>query len=902
MPKARGSVLSVAVLAVWLAAGGVAPATAQVDREEALRQAEERARADRIRDMMDRAGAMVGLGPAADEPRPFPEPPLAGAIKKLLELPYLTADERLEIRIRHGAWEEADLAASAERARAALARGAYVDPSFNDESVPAVLRARGALERGEPERALELAGEDASAAGVLVRGRALMDLGRFDEAVEVLSLARGDIADAKDIDARVDVVRAKLLLARLTPLDGPAMAAYSGLVSELGRLRSEVDPTAWEPRLAEAEVLVDKDNYPEAGQALSEALTYNPRSARAWMLLGRLAVDQLDLDRAESIALRLERLSSPYPSAEAAILRAAARNRATDAKGAIEALEPAVAVYPGRRDLLAARAAALAGMFDFDAADAAIAEFETLAPGSADAYLAAGAALADARQYEKAAEYLREASARAPHWARPVMELGLSQMQAGDDADALRALTRATELDPFNVRVANGRTLLEELRTYSTFETEHFIVRCKPGVDELVAREMLAPLEAIHARVAGSEPGGIDHTPAKKTTIELYPNHRWFAVRIVGMPGVHTIAAATGPVIAMEAPRAGPGHLVGPYDWPRVVQHEYTHTVTLSRTNNRLPHWFTEAAAVYLEDSPVGYDAVRLLTQAYDNDALFDFAEINLAFARPKKPTDRSQAYAQGHWMYTYIIERWGSDAPLQLMDLYAQGVREEAAFERVLGQDRDAFFAGFKAWAGEQLIAWGMHPADGVPRLKELAKQAGGPVGAVQVAEWLDLYPEHPEVLERAVSDAIEENGGRPSIAMAPLLRRYASARPVDPLPHKLLADLALSGAEGMSATEAIAHLEYLDAREQYTAVYALELSRQYAAAGDMTKAAEKAERTTRIAPYDARTREHAATIALRMKDYATAERHLAALAALEPDREIHRKRLEALERLKAG
>ena len=28
---------------------------------------------------------------------------------------------------------------------------------------------------------------------------------------------------------------------------------------------------------------------------------------------------------------------------------------------------------------------------------------------------------------------------------------------------------------------------------------------------------------------------------------------------------------------------------------------------------------------------------------------IFDFTEINLAFVRPKKQTDRSQAYAQGH-------------------------------------------------------------------------------------------------------------------------------------------------------------------------------------------------------------------------------------------------------------
>src|SRR5690606_36959197 len=97
--------------------------------------------------------------------------------------------------------------------------------------------------------------------------------------------------------------------------------------------------------------------------------------------------------------------------------------------------------------------------------------------------------------------------------------------------------------------------------------------------------------------------------------------------------GIHTVAAATGPLIAMEVPRVGKRNM-GEYDWLRVFRHEYAHTITLSKTKNRIPHWFTEAAAVYSENAPRDFSRAQLLTQALLNGTLFDMREINLAFTR----------------------------------------------------------------------------------------------------------------------------------------------------------------------------------------------------------------------------------------------------------------------------
>lgn len=126
-------------------------------------------------------------------------------------------------------------------------------------------------------------------------------------------------------------------------------------------------------------------------------------------------------------------------------------------------------------------------------------------------------------------------------------------MQSGRTDRARAALAEAARLDPFNKRSTFSLTLLEEMKEWRTFEGRHFVVRCKPGPDEVVAAMMPDALDRMHADVAAR----FGHEPAERTVIELMPDHRMFGVRITGMPWIHTMAACTGPVIALEVPREG---------------------------------------------------------------------------------------------------------------------------------------------------------------------------------------------------------------------------------------------------------------------------------------------------------------------------------------------------------
>jgi len=841
----------------------------------------------------------------------MPEPD--GGILALLSQDYLTDQEREMLSLRHGLWEAAHLDTPLEVALAATTVGRWNDPVFNNSDLPHEVRAAALLAKGEPEQAEALLAGIGTTRGVLLLARAILAQGRADDANTALLPLVDRFANdpINDSDELVDLVEAAVLQATLAEPSQPGSTPRAW-VAALARARSELDPFSWAAPLAEAHILIKHHNYAEAGPAFQQALERNPRNARGWALFGELAVNSFDLEKAERIALRLDELAAPSPSIDAAIVRARANMRRSAWAEASAALAPALTAYPTSRELLAARAGAMAGTFDEARVEAALADFNRLAPGSADALLAVGEAYAEARQYDEARTYLNRARTLARRDPAADAALGLSELQAGRLKEAGDALTRASRLDPANKRVGNSLVLLDELALYTSVRGEHFEVRYKPtdpkdptsGADALVAREMLPELERIFARVTGAEKGGIDHVPTGITVVELYPNHRWFGVRITGMPGIHTIAAATGPVIAMEAPREGAGHM-GPYDWARVVQHEYTHTVTLSRTKNRLPHWFTEAGAVYLEDAPRDFSTVQLLAGAFESDSLFDFSTINIAFVRPKNAAERPLAYAQGHWMYEYIIDTFGQRAPLDLMDLYAAGVSEPEAFDRVLKTTREQFLKDFRIYAGAQLISWGMKLPEGTPSMRAIVKQEqlddAADLSGEAIDRLLGTHPGHPDLLQLRAERAVPDNGrgGEISAEALPLLRSYVAARPVDPWPRRMLAQFALNPANAHAAHEMlIPHLEFLDAREQHTPTWAMELARRYAAVGDTTRSAAKALRATRISPYDARPRELAATLALRRNDIESARAQLLALTIIEPDREIHRKRLDALEK----
>ncbi|MEZ6193851.1 MAG: tetratricopeptide repeat protein, partial [Phycisphaerales bacterium] len=658
---------------------------------------------------------------------------------------------------------------------------------------------------------------------------------------------------------------------------------YQLALNLLGRVRQELDPAYWPALIAEADLLIEKDNPSEGVNALTAALALNPVCSEAWERLGRLSVEGYAFDRASAVIEKLHGINPTHPMADLIEARSLLQQR--DVAGAKALVDAGLSRFPNHREWLALNAAAAALSYDEPGTQLALDTFQNVSPGNPLAHLTVGTYLAAARQYAPAEAMLRRAVELAPNWPKPRIELGLLLMQAAHDEDAQRELAAATRLDPFNKRANNQLAMLNDLLAYDRIETEHFLVRYKPGIDEALARDMPEKLEAIYRDITNA----FGHKPERITRIDLMPDEEHFAVRITGMPDIWTIAAATGDAIAMTPPREGPGQHGG-YDWPNVIRHEFVHTVTLDQTRNRIPHWFTEACAVSQETAPRSYDTCRLLAEALQKDKLFALDQINWGFIRPKTPTDRPLAYAQSDWMLEYIAVRYGHKAITDMLALYYDGVPDTEALVRVTDESPEAFMSGFKAWAGGQVQAWGLAEYPTGPRLAEVLTGEGEPTNDDELNRLLTEHPGHPDLLQLIAERVL--NRDDPDAARRRCCA-YADSRPVDPRPHRALVELSLAHGD---LTGVLGSLESIDQIEPSSGRWAHELAKAYRKNGDYPQALAAIERALDREPYNATYRELAAAIALQVQDNDRALRHIHAAALIEPDRAAHQLRLAAL------
>jgi tetratricopeptide (TPR) repeat protein len=157
----------------------------------------------------------------------------------------------------------------------------------------------------------------------------------------------------------------------------------------------------------------------------------------------------------------------------------------------------------------------------------------------------------------------------------------------------------------------------------------------------------------------------------------------------------------------------------------------------------------------------------------------------------------------------------------------------------------------------------------------------------------WLAKHPEHPDLLELRIRRQL---GEQPEIheTARTWLSAYARARPVDPLPDRLLATAMHASA---APQEALPHLSRLDALEERDPAYALEIAAILRQLGDLKGAMRSIEKATRIDGYDPSTRELAAAIAIETGALDQALRHVRALQRLEPDRAVHAERARRIE-----
>lgn len=570
-----------------------------------------------------------------------------------------------------------------------------------------------------------------------------------------------------------------------------------------------IDTEYYSAHVAAADYFLSHDDAKEATDELTIALKHNPHDVAALALVGKIAVDAFDFSDADAQIASIREVDEHSPAAD--LLEARNDLQQRRPKEAIPPLQSVLARYPADIEALGLLAGAQALMLHDDASAQTLKKADAIEPDSPVAYFEVAEQLGAMRQYPRSAAMYKVALARAPWWTAVRNGLGLLMTQSGDEETARVVLEAAHAVDPFSVRTTNYLKLLDMMDHFARKESAHFIVLYDPVQDPVIPEYFSDYLESIYPIVCGD----FQYEPRVKTLIEVFPSHDAFSVRTTGAPWIATVGASTGRVIALTAPRESAG---GTFNWSRVVRHEFTHTVTLGATDNRISHWFTEGLAVWEEHAPLLWEWVPMLQDAVIHDKLFPLDNLTWAFIRPKEPSDRQLAYAESFWICTYIEQKYGHQAILRLLTQARLGHDLDESFNAALNEDTSKFFDEFKAWARQQVAGWGYDQATD-DKYQQLVASADDLIRAEDyagaAADW--------EQIEKL--------------------------RPMDLLPHQRLMGIYLQLQDW---DKAIAELERLSQVELRDNRYVKVLARLYARRGKFDLARQRALQAVYINPYD--------------------------------------------------
>lgn len=495
----------------------------------------------------------------------------------------------------------------------------------------------------------------------------------------------------------------------------------------------KADPECWQAHYLAGTLLLEKYNSADALPELKAALAINPQAVPVHLALAADALERLQtdaaarhIDRALAVdphhpeALRLQaqlflhqgRLTEAHQSLAQALHRQPVNQVALALRAYLLAVQGDLPAVDRFRDLLAH----LDQMHDWRAADS---EFERLIVDLAQRnprpgyFLSAlGRLFEQDRKFAYAECCYRQAIASMPQLAPPKSELGMLYFQTGRLPEAQKLLDDAFKADPYHVRVSNMRKVLRVLEGYGTVSTPHFVIRADSQLDGVLARYMAEYLEEIYAEI--TQRYGFE--PPQRTQIEVYnqakglAGHQWFSARMIGLPWLQTIGASTGTIVALTSPAA----TAEPYNWARVLRHEFVHVVTIQQTDFNIPHWLTEALATREEGYPPPPEWNELLRQRVAQNNLRNLDNLHLGFQRAESREDWTFAYCQSVLYAEYFVQRFGEMALVRLLDAYHHTRSTEQALRTAFGVDKADVEAGYLQFLKERVAKLNAQMDDG--------------------------------------------------------------------------------------------------------------------------------------------------------------------------------------------
>jgi tetratricopeptide (TPR) repeat protein len=267
--------------------------------------------------------------------------------------------------------------------------------------------------------------------------------------------------------------------------------------------------------------------------------------------------------------------------------------------------------------------------------------------------------------------------------------------------EILNKITQKSLLEQSLEAFRNFVMALDQLtRSFTEYESAHFILRLDPNVDQVLVDYALDTLEKAYEKI-GKE---FRYFPEEKILVEIYPDAESFNVasslskRDIEVSGAIAITKFNKIVLA------SPITLLRGYRWMDTLTHEYVHYAIVKTSYNNTPIWLHEGTAKYHEKlwkdvkgdylTPFTED---LLSRALDADALIGFQRMEPSLVKLSSTEEVQLAFVEVASAVEYITTTGGPGILAKIMDILRTDVPASEAVSKALGQSYEAFETGWK-------------------------------------------------------------------------------------------------------------------------------------------------------------------------------------------------------------
>lgn len=423
------------------------------------------------------------------------------------------------------------------------------------------------------------------------------------------------------------------------------------------------------------------------------------------------------------------------------------------------------------------------------------------------------------RRYREATELLRRAVEVQPDLWAAQAELGSNLLRLGLIDEARTHLQAAYSGDPYSPTTVNSLRLLDRIGEFDVSETPVSV-----GQDSYQVRLRLHKKEAevlrpyvldLTRRSIESFSQRYGFKLREPVTVELYPDHDDFAVRVAALPGIGLLGVTFGYVVAMDSPA---GRAIGDFHWGSTLWHEMAHVFTLEVTNHYVPRWLSEGISVFEEWRTGPTPGVAVSPEAIaalDKKLFLPIAELDSGFIRPSYPNQVQVSYLQSGLVCLFIEQRWGFEQLPVLLRQFDRSRSTASAIEATFKITPEAFDKEFDTFVRARF-------ANLLANIGDWQQQQQAALLAIEKERWADavepsrravaLYPEHvgPNSPHLLLARSLDKLGRRADAIAA--MENYRQAGGWDPTALRELSRWLDETGRAADATEILQSLNYAD------------------------------------------------------------------------------------------